>query len=140
MLIKFILYGFLGLLIEIFFTGINSFLNGDFTLSSHTYIWMFFIYGLAVFLEYIHNFIRDKNILIRGGIWAVLIFSIEFFTGFLLKLIIGKCPWDYTDNSNFTLYGYIRFDYFPFWFLLGLIFEKIHDFIDKEIYINKRTL
>lgn len=139
MIIKFVIYGLLGLLTEIFFTGIGSLISKDFTLVGHTYIWMFFIYGLAVFLEKIHDIIRHKNILIRGGIWSVVIFSIEFVTGFLLDKIIGICPWDYSGNSPYTVFGYIRLDYLPFWFVLGLLFERVHDYLDNYLLILKKT-
>ncbi|MBS4536065.1 hypothetical protein GOQ29_10610 [Clostridium sp. D2Q-14] len=141
MLIKFIVYGLLGLLIEIFFTGIMSLIKSkDFTLIGHTYIWMFFIYGSAVFLEKIHDTIRNKNFIIRGGIWSLVIFVIEFITGFLLEKIIGICPWDYSGNSPYTILGYIRLDYLPYWFILGLLFEKVHDYIENSIPILKKTL
>ncbi|MBS4539782.1 hypothetical protein GOQ27_15010 [Clostridium sp. D2Q-11] len=139
MIIKFVMYGLIGLLIEVFFTGIGSLISNDFTLIGHTYIWMFFIYGSAVFLERIHDIIRDKNFIIRGGVWSVIIFSIEFVTGFLLHKIIGVCPWDYSGNSPYTILGYIRLDYLPFWFVLGLLFEQLHDYIDNFMITLKET-
>lgn len=139
MIIKFFIYGFLGLLVEIFFTGIHSFVSNDYTLIGHTYIWMIFIYGWGALLEKIHDLIRDKNFILRGGIWVVLILSIEFITGILLKKLIGICPWDYTGSSPYQVMGVIRLDYIPYWFVLGLIFEKIHDSLDAFIFKLKMT-
>jgi len=140
MLLRYIVYGLSGLLLEIFWTGIGSLIAGDFTLTGHTYIWMFFIYGLAVFLEPIHDRIRGEHVLLRGLTWVTLIYLIEFSTGFLLDLAIGYCPWDYSDSTSYTLYGYIRFDYFPAWFIVGLVFERYHDLLNHlQLAINKRV-
>lgn len=134
MLIRFVIYGLTGLLLEVFWTGMSSLLSGNLSMTGHTYIWMFFIYGLAVFLEPIHNKIRRENFLIRGLIWTLIIFTIEFISGFLLDTIIGACPWDYRQSSQLTFFGYIRLDYFPAWFLTGLFFEKYHDFLTTKAH------
>lgn len=133
MLTHFVIYGLLGMLMEVFWTGLHSLLSGNLNLNSKTSIWMFFIYGLAVFLEPIHDKIRRENILFRGLTWAVLIFAIEFLSGFLLEQLISSCPWDYRNSTKYTIRGYIRFDYFPVWFIVGLIFEKAHDFLCEKI-------
>ena len=132
------IYGVAGLLIEIFWTGMGSLLSGNYALTGHTYLWMFFIYGLAVFLEPIHDFIRSKSIFIRGLIWVALIYFIEFSTGILLKLLIGYCPWDYSNATPLTIWGLIRFDYAPAWFIAGILFEKLHDRLD-QIKITNST-
>lgn len=126
MLRRFVIYALSGWCMEVVFTGIGSLLKGDPTLTSKTYIWMFFIYGLAVFLEPIHNSIRSLPAVVRGGIYMVLIFAGEYLTGFLLYKLIGQCPWDYT-GCRFSVNGYIRLDYIPAWFTVGLLFEKLHD-------------
>lgn len=131
MLTHFAVYGLLGMLMEVFWTGLHSLLSGDLNLISNTSIWMFFIYGTAVFLEPIHHKIRRKNVLFRGITWVLLIYCIEFLSGFLLDILVGSCPWDYRNSTKYTLKGYIRFDYFPVWFFVGLLFEKIHDLLDK---------
>ncbi len=137
MLIRFLLYGFMGWIGEILFTGTGSLLAGSLKLTGHTYLWMFPIYGLAVFLEPMHNRVRSMPWLVRGTIWAGLCFMIEYLTGWFLKLTIGVCPWDYSYASLYMLDGFIRLDYFPVWFATGMLFEKIHDFLCrlKIIYI-----
>lgn len=132
MLLKYIIYGLSGLLMEVFWTGILSFISGNLALTGHTYIWMFFIYGLAILLEPIHDKIRSENIVIRGIVWTALVYTIEFFSGLFLDLLIGFCPWDYSKSTNYTILGYIRLDYFPAWFIVGLFFEKYHDFLDRN--------
>jgi uncharacterized membrane protein len=128
---KYMFYGVLGLALEIFFTGFKSLLNNDLTLEGKSYIWMFFIYGLAVFAEPIHDRIRDKSFIIRGLIYMVLIYTVEFITGGFIMLLIGKCPWDYTGNGENSISSIISIKFVPIWFALGLFLEKVHDFLDR---------
>lgn len=132
MLQRYVLYGLIGFLLEVFWTGLGSLLMGNFALTGTTYLWMFFIYGLAVFFEPIHNRIRRENFLVRGLVWVSLIYLIEFSSGFILDKLIGYCPWDYIRSTPYTFFGYVRFDYLPAWFVAGMFFEKVHDFIDKR--------
>lgn len=134
MLRRFVLYALSGWCMEVVFTGVGSLLKGDPALTSKTYIWMFFIYGLAILLEPIHNSIRSLPAVVRGGIYMVLIFAAEYVTGFLLYKLIGQCPWDYT-GCRFSVKGFIRLDYMPAWFTVGLLFEKLHDTLVSPITI-----
>lgn len=126
MIIRFIIYGFSGWAMEILFTGFASLTVGDVRMRATTYIWMFPIYGMAVLLEFVHDYIRFLPWLVRGVIWTILIWAIEFVSGFIIKQIIGVCPWDYS-GSPFSVKGYIRLDFAPLWFAAGLIFEVFHD-------------
>lgn len=126
MIRKFIFYGILGWIIEVVWTGLGSLALGRWTLDSHTYLWMFPIYGLAVFLEPVHEEIRAYKWWARGLIYMIIIFCVEYLTGYLLDYLVGKCPWDYSGNT-FAVQGYIRLDYAPVWFAAGLLFEQIHD-------------
>ena len=130
MLTRYIIYGLLGWCLEIFWTGMGSIIRKDAKLRAWTYLWMFPIYGMAVFLEPIHNFIRDWPILLRGGVYTLVIFFIEYLAGWFLENTIDVCPWDYS-NSKFAVKGYIRLDYAPAWFTAGLLFEYLHDFLTR---------
>ncbi|WP_027340136.1 putative ABC transporter permease [Halonatronum saccharophilum] len=130
MTIRFIIYGMLGWCLEIFWTGFNSLLAGSPDLRGWTYLWMFPIYGLAILLEPIYLRIRGYNFLLRGGIYTLLIFSIEYLTGWLLLNTIGICPWDYTGKA-YSVHGLIRLDYAPLWFLVGLLFERVYETLIK---------
>jgi len=81
------IYGLLGWCLEVFWTGAGSMLKGDVKLTSQTYIWMFFIYGSALFLEPIHDIIKRWRWPIRGFLWVVIIWGIEYTSGFFLKTI-----------------------------------------------------
>lgn len=126
MMKRFVLYGLAGWCMEVFYTGLYSLFMGDTKLSGTTYIWMFFIYGMAVFLEPIHNKIMGLHFVIRGGVYAVLILLTEYFTGWLLSKLIGVCPWDY-GSGKYIVKGFTRIDSAPLWGAAGLLFEKLHN-------------
>lgn len=131
MVYKFVFYGVIGWIAEIIFTGSGSLLVGSLKLSGHTYLWMFPIYGLAVFLEPVYEQIRPAPWMVRGIIWACIIFFMEYLSGWTLNHVIGFCPWDYSLYSRYGLDGFIRLDYFPIWFVAGLLFEKVSTFIKR---------
>ncbi len=93
-----------------------------------------FIYGSAVFLEPLHDIIRSWNIILRGIIWVVIIWGIEFTTGKILLGILHVYPWRY--YGKFAIEGLVRIDYAPAWFIAGLVFEKIHRTLDR-VTLNK---
>lgn len=126
---RFFIYGLLGWIAEIVFTGTSSILSGSPRLLGYTYLWMFPIYGMAVLLEPVHEWIRFSPWIIRGFIWAGIIFIIEYLSGWALAALIGICPWDYTNRTPYSMDGFIRLDFLPVWFLAGLLFERLHDYI-----------
>lgn len=125
LMINFIYFGLIGFIMEILWTGLCSLINGDLTMKSTTSLWMFFIYGLAVFLEPLFILLEGAPIILRGMIYMVLIFSAEYATGYFLERSIGRCPWNYGSGS-FSVYGLIRLDYMPIWFAVGLFYEYIY--------------
>ncbi|WZL74262.1 hypothetical protein QBE52_05865 [Clostridiaceae bacterium 35-E11] len=130
MLIRFMIYGLIGWCIEITWTGLGSAFSGDKKLTGYTYLWMFPIYGLAVLLEPVHDMIVNWPWVLRGGIWIGMIYLIEYITGWLIQSYTGRCPWDY-GNTKYAVKGLIRLDYAPAWLLAGLLFERIHVFLDR---------
>lgn len=131
---RFVLYGLIGWLIEVAWTGLGSLIRMDIKLQCYTSIWMFPIYGMIVFFEPLCEYIKKWNIVIRGGIYTICIFAVEYTTGMLLKQFVGVCPWDYS-LSPFNIDGIIRLDYAPVWFFAGLFFEKVHDkILDRAFF------
>lgn len=128
---RFFIYGLIGWCIEIIWTGFSSMLEGDWSLTGTTYLWMLPIYGLGILLEPIHDHIRNRPWFLRGLIWLALILLIEFSTGGTLALTVGSCPWDYSGKIPYSVLGLIRLDYAPAWFVLGLLFERLHDWLKK---------
>lgn len=110
-------------------TGLGALLRGNLNMPGFSYLWMFPIYGSAVILEPVHEHIRVLPWYIRGIIWMMVIFSIEYVSGWLIRQSIGTVPWDYSGSSPYALSGLIRLDYAPVWFGVGLLFEKAHDYL-----------
>ena len=81
---------------------------------------------MGIFLEPFFIFLAPFNFLLRGLIYAVLIYAAEFITGSILKYA-NVCPWDYS-HTRFHVKGLIRFDYLPAWVALGLFFEQVYWF------------
>lgn len=120
------IYGFAGQCMEILFTGTFSLIKGDSRLVGNSSLWMFPIYGSAVLLEPVHNSIRMMPFFYRGIVYLVLIWVTEYASGWLIRRMVGVCPWDYEEHS---LDGLIRWDFAPAWFAVGLLFEPFHDFL-----------
>ena len=120
---NYILCGITGWCAEILFTSIKSAIHQDWRLVATTSLWMFPIYGLAALIPSIYKRIKKMPWFIRGIVYMIGIFATEFITGSILQYF-GVCPWDYSDcPRNFK--GIIRLDYAPFWFLLGLFYERL---------------
>ncbi len=130
MLIRFFIYGLLGWCFEIVWTAVTEKAWGaarDWRLTGHTYLWMFPIYGLLAPLgEPVHDLLRAHFWLLRGLVYLAGIWAVEYATGWLLRRLTGKCPWDYSKlRGNFQ--GLIALEYAPVWFIFGLGFERVHD-------------
>lgn len=113
---------------EIFWTSLESLKNGDIRLIGYSNAWMLLVYGLAVFLEPLHDIMKHWNVFIRGMIWMVLIWGIEYTTGIILHTILGVYPWYYT--GKLAIDGLVTLAFAPAWFVAGLIFERIHTTLD----------
>lgn len=126
---RFLIYGFIGIQLEVFWTSIESLTHQNYTLEGTTYMWMILIYGLGVFLEPIQKLLKNINIMLRGIIYMTLIYIIEYITGILLFYLIGTCPWNYTDP--YSINGIITLSFIPVWFVMGLLFERIRYIMDS---------
>ena len=74
---------------EILFTSLHSLFHRDYKLSGKTSVWMFPIYGMASILTPLFEMLRGKSVMLRGSIYACLIFLGEFCSGSLLKNTIS---------------------------------------------------
>lgn len=120
---NFAICGLTGWCMEIVYTSLNSFRKKDMTLMGNTSIWMFPIYGMAAVIGELYPRLKKYPPLLRGGIYGIGIFSVEYLSGSFLKKH-KLCPWDYS-NAKLNINGLIRLDYLPLWMGAGLIFEQI---------------
>jgi len=92
---------------------------------------MFPIYGLMAFLfEPVHNRLRAWPWPIRGILYVAGLYIVEFTTGWLLKTLTGKCPWDYS-GKKYNFKGLVRWNYAPIWFAFCMAAEPLHDLLLK---------
>lgn len=119
----FIKCGIAGWCIEITFTALDSLRQRNMELMGHTSIWMFPIYGSAVFLKPLMKLMHSKPLIVRGISYAAMILAGEYIAGsFLTKNKV--CPWNYT-RSKWHVKKIVRLDYFPYWAVAGLLFEYL---------------
>lgn len=94
---------------------------------------MFFIYMIIPLLfKTFHPFVEKYSIFIRALIAVFFVYIIEFSTGLILELTTGVCPWKYT--TGWHTMGYIRIDYFPFWYVFALIIINVYQTLDKRLH------
>lgn len=133
-LIDFLVCGLCGWCMECIWTGLHSVLSHkDKKLLCRTSVWMFPIYGMAACLTPICKKLRNKNALVRGGVYTFCIFITELITGLILTKF-KACPWDYS-KAKLNFKGVIRLDYAPAWFLVGLFYEMLL----SQVTPSKRT-
>lgn len=127
---KIITYGCLGLLLEVFFTGLHSLYIRNYKATSTTFLWMIFIYGFAgVTLEWLHLSLGWHPVLM-ALVYVPVIYTIEFTSGWALEKVIGACPWNYGAGKH-VIAGYIRLDYIWYWYAAALGFDYIVPFLNK---------
>lgn len=132
---NFLKCGLTGWCMEITFTALRSLLDGNLDLSGRTSLWMFPIYGIAIFIVPIYSLIQKWPVFLRSLLYGALIMTTEFLTGTLLTAL-GICPWCY-EGAKYSFHGVIRFDYFPLWMAAGLLFERL---LCKKEHAKKNLL
>lgn len=126
------LFGCIGITTEIIFTALKKVVTDvdqhqpiDVSLTGKTYVWMIFIYSIIPVLgDFIYPKIKHWASIYRVLLYVTLTFLVEFISGGILKLILGKCPWEYTEGVH--ILGIIRIDYFIFWVFFMYFIEYIY--------------
>ncbi len=138
-LAKILLYGHLGLLIEIWFTSLHSiFFKKDARAPGRTYLWMIAIYGFGgLSLGMLRDFLSSSWVFIPVAVCYI--FAMEFISGWLIEKLIGKCPWDY-GQARFGIAGLVRLDYLPFWLGVAIGFDLLADKIVDVIEASGRIV
>lgn len=122
-----------GITMEVFWTSIANYIkNKNPKLTGHTYLWMFLIYAIVPFIYIlILKYFTDTNIFLKGLIYMTCFYLLEFFSGLLIRKIIGISPWNYESHkikifgkkykSHFK--GLVCLEFAPVWYLCGIIGE-----------------
>jgi len=127
-----LIFGAVGLGIEVIFTSASALFNKDerdrVRLFGYSSLWYLPLYAFALPLGmyYVQSGVGDFPLIVRGIIYAFLCQAGEFIAMGALHLLNGKSPSeaDYL-KSNRSIYGFTRWDFFPAFILLGLIFEYL---------------
>ena len=137
-LLRAVVYGVAGCVGELFFTACTSAVRRH-RLGPHTSPLMLPIYALIQPLfEPVHRAMRGRVPLWgRGLVYGSGFQAAEYFSGRLLRRLVGRAPWDSSD-ARWQLGGLIRFDYFPLWAAAGLIAERLHDIMTAPPRITTR--
>lgn len=130
MLVRFVIYGLLGVCAEVAVSAILHKYEGkekNWSLRGQSYLWSFPLYGLiAPLFEPLHDAIRAWPFLLRGAIYVCCFWMVEYAAGWTLRRVLGQCPWSYA-HCRFNLHGLVRWDFFPLWFGFGMLLEYLHD-------------
>ena len=129
----------LGITTEVFFTAFMAlFKNEPFcdkpliSMTGHTYVWMSFIYALIPILGVLfHHNVAHWKFWARLPFYVVLLYAVEFTSGYLLKLITGSCPWEYKTGWN--VMGLIQLEFFPAWLVFVWMVERLYIFINNRV-------
>ncbi|KAM3859052.1 transmembrane protein 229A [Diretmus argenteus] len=122
-LARFLFFGMHGFLDEVVFTSVfNLVEKSDRSLSGHTSLWSFLMYGSCSFVVeklYLHlHFRRGWGTWRRLPIYICFIYSWELTWGLALRQV-DACSWDYSHYPH-NFMGLITLVYLPGWVLLSL--------------------
>lgn len=136
MLTRLFLYGCFGWCAEIVWTALTDAVVAwrrgervDPRLTGHSYLWVLPIYGGGgVLFEVVHGLVHSAPWLLRGTVYMLGCFGVEYATGWLIQRATGQIPWDYSAQ-RWHVRGLIRLDYAPVWFAFGLLLERVERFV-----------
>jgi len=136
-LMSFATFSVIGLATESMFTGVRHQLRRlwrghrpDWMLPCHTYSWSILVFGLSSAIAFpmidaaLPGFYGWHWVL-RGLVFAFGTYAWEFFWGFAIEELTGRCPWQYKD-SPWRIWRYCEPWYAGYWFLYGFVLEWVH--------------
>ncbi|XP_048123277.1 transmembrane protein 229A [Alosa alosa] len=142
-ILRFLFFGMHGFLDEIVFTSVfNLFEKSDRTLSGHTSLWSFLMYGSCSFVVeklYMHlHFARGWDTWMRLPIYIVFIYTWEFSWGLALRQY-DACSWDYSHYPlNFM--GLVTLLYLPGWICLSLYQDILSNVLLRVVCTEEESL
>lgn len=131
----FILFGIGGIAVEVFFTAIHKIYKEkkNRTLYGYSSIWMFFIYGAVYFIILFGTtFLLQYSIFLRGFVYMIMIYILEFCSGFILKKFKAIC-WDYSCDTKYHFKGIVSLELAPAWYFGGIVAELIYFYLKVHL-------
>lgn len=134
-----LLFACIGITTEVVFTSFSALAASFFenspiswALAGKTYAWMFFIYALIPFLfKLFKPVVSGKSFFYKVSLAVVVIYIVEFLSGLFLKLVLGSCPWEYTEGLH--IMGLVRLDYLPAWLVFAALIISVYQLLDNRI-------
>lgn len=151
-LFRFVLYGFAGIALEVFFYNLVRNLAGvpvlgllfqfiwrvdpkldlnhiwnvpAISLYGQCSLWMFLVYGVACFaVEFEYRNLTDVRWPLRALLYGLTIFLWECASGWLLLGVSGFKIWEYLDSGNF--FQMTSWYILPIWCVTGLFVEYLY--------------
>lgn len=95
----------------------------DRRLVGYSFLWMIPVYATA-FVLYVslHEAAVPWPWLARIAMTTAYFYVLEAAYGLAFRLVLGKCPWDYSA-SRLSFLGVIRWDFAPFWIVLAVLLD-----------------
>lgn len=129
---SFLKFATFGVTAEIVFTALVDAVNAvknkrkpDLALKGFSYIWMIPIYGSIAFLgPIVFDPLQAFPFLVRLLIYTVIIFIVEYITGWIIQKMTGRCPWHY--DKGWQIHNLIRLDYTPGWMFFSALIEYLY--------------
>ena len=117
-----------GVGLEVAFTALSDFRTVGRRLTGQSYLWMFPIYALSYpLLAVAWPVLEDVPWPLRGLIYVVAFFVVEYASGWLIRRLVGECPWEAGyHTARWGIHGLVRLDYAPAWFVVALLFERLY--------------
>jgi hypothetical protein len=125
---EFLLFGFLGLGLEVAFTAALDYLqSGDRRLMGYSSLLYFAFYGLTpIFFLSARPVVFRLPLLARGAVYALCALAAEYSAMGLLRLVFGSSPSEKNYyQARWNVHGLIRLDFAPAWFAAGLFLECV---------------
>ena len=134
-----IFFAAFGIATEVFFTAFMDLYHNTplcdktrWALAGNSYVWMVFIYGLIpLFGNVVVRPMHKYNVALRLLLYASIIYAVEFISGYILRVVTGSCPWEYT--SGWHIMGLIRLDYAPAWLFFAFLLETLYVYVLRQI-------
>jgi uncharacterized membrane protein len=129
MLLKMILFGCVGVALEVVFTALTAPAEKrSIRLLGYSYIWMLPIYATTpVLLNFLYPRLIPIWLPARLAVYVVVLFFVEYISGWILRTTTGTCPWEAGYRGHrWAIHGLVRLDFAPSWAVAAFILEKIY--------------
>jgi uncharacterized membrane protein len=121
---------FIGITMEVIATSIMDFVKSrDPRLKGETYLWMLPVYAVVPSIYiFVQSTFPDINWVVKGLVYMLAFYLLEFIAGLLIKALVGVSPWNY-KTYRFHYKEVICLEYAPVWFIYGIVGEKYFGFL-----------